>query len=99
MGQIFVNQTNLDIEVTVQQDITGATETLIKFIKPSDKEGQFVATILDPLIGKIKYSIVDATDIDEYGEWIFWGFITFADGKKAAGEPFQLKVFEEGEIC
>ena len=69
MGQIFKGQTNLDLVVTVGQDITGATPTLIKYIKPSGAEGSFTATITDALNGIITYVIASINDLDEYGDF------------------------------
>ena len=98
MGKIHVGQTALSFVVTVSQDITGATSTLIKYIKPSGATGSFTATITNASTGEITYEDFTATDIFEYHNWIVWAHITFSDGKKAAGEAVQIKVFKEGEL-
>ena len=98
MGKIHVGQTALSFVVTVSQDITGATSTLIKYIKPSGATGSFAASITDASTGEITYAVVDSDDIDAYHNWTFWANITFSDGKVAAGEASKIKVFKEGEL-
>jgi hypothetical protein len=35
-------------------------------------------------------------EIDMAGWWVFWAFITFADGRTAAGEAAKVYVWKEG---
>ncbi len=99
--EIFVEQIGVEFEATVDQDITGATELLIKYIKPSGKTGQWTATEVEASTGIMNFITTLATDIppSEYGNWTFWGYVTFSDGGKMAGVPFVKRIFKEGEIC
>jgi len=36
-------------------------------------------------------------DIDETGEWTFWAYIVFSDGRDAPGKAFKITFYEEGE--
>lgn len=96
MGKIYKGQTKLVINVTVGQDITGATTTQIKYKKPSNTLGYFDATIIDSTNGIIKYSIQDSSDLGEVGTWLFWAYIVFSDGSTAYGEVNKQTVSKEG---
>lgn len=99
MGQIFVAQTNLKFVVSVDQNITGAITTKIKYIKPNGDTGEWVATITNATTGEITYIVAAANILDQYGTWILWAYIVFSNGTIAAGEPFDQIVFEEGNEC
>jgi len=96
MGKVYVGQTALTITATVSQDITGGT-CLIKYKKPDGTTGSFPATIVTAATGVMSYTPVDEDDIDQAGNWTFWGYVTFADGSVAAGEPYKIKIYEEGK--
>lgn len=97
MGNIYRGQTALDIEVTVGVNITGAT-CKVKYRKPSGIVGSFSANITDAVNGIIVASPSTPDDLDQAGTWSFWGYVTFADGKVAAGEPVSIQIYEEGYI-
>jgi len=64
-------------------DLTGATETKIKFRKPSGETGEFPATIVgDPVEGKIEYTTASEADLDEVGIWYFQAYIRYAAGER-----------------
>lgn len=96
MGKIYIYQTALDIEATLGCDITGATSLLIKYKKPNGDTGSFAATSTDDENGVIEYQVSSADDIDQSGIWVLWGYVTFADGRYAAGEPYSITVNREG---
>ena len=96
MGKIYVGQTALTLTATVDQDVTGAT-CLIKYKKPDGTTGSFSATIVTAATGEIKYVVTSSSDIDQAGRWTFWGYVTFADTKVAAGESYKLMVYAEGD--
>lgn len=96
MGKIYIYQTALDIEATLGCDITGASALLIKYQKPNGDTGSFAATSTDDENGVIEYQVSSEDDIDQAGEWVFWGHVTFADGSYAAGEPYSMTVYREG---
>lgn len=90
-----MNQTYLTIFATLGQDISGATVT-IEYKKPSNKKGSWNATIVDALVGIVKYEVVDETELDEYGDWIFHAEVVFASGKKACGEAYKQRIYKCG---
>jgi hypothetical protein len=96
MGKIYVGQTKLRIVRTCNVDITGATARKIKYIKPSGTAGELTATELTAATGDIYFDVVSTTTVDEPGSWITWAYVTFSDGRSAAGEPVIMKVYVEG---
>lgn len=96
MGKVYKNQTRLKIELTVDGDVSGAT-CLIKYIKPDKTEDNFIATIDNPVLGIISYTITSADDIDQAGTWIFWAYITYTDSKVIMGEAVKVIIYNEGE--
>lgn len=96
MGLVFVNQTAFVIKARVGVDITGALELLIKYRKPDGTLGEFSAISVDDDTGVIQYSVASEDDIDQAGPWVFWGYVTFADGKSAPGETFEHWFYPEG---
>lgn len=96
MGKIFVGQTKLILKVTANHDVTGATATIIKAKKPSGTTVDLTATVEDALTGILVFSDFQATTLDEAGDWKFWAYVTFADGKVAAGEPVVQTVYNVG---
>lgn len=97
MSKIYKNQTKVTLTATLGVDITGASSVLIKYKKPSGIPGQFNASIITALTGVISYDIVDSSDLDESGNWSFWGYVTFSDGKAAPGQPYTVEIYEEGK--
>jgi hypothetical protein len=99
MGKIYIGQTALQFKATLGIDITGATVTQIKYIKPDADatEGAWTAVVEDASTGIIYYNVVDADVLDEEGVWVLWGYVTLASGKSVPGEPFKKRVYVEGE--
>jgi hypothetical protein len=108
MGKIYIGQTALQFKATLGIDITGATVTQIKYIKPDAQikyikpdadatEGAWTAVVEDASTGIIYYNVVDADVLDEEGVWVLWGYVTLASGKSVPGEPFKKRVYVEGE--
>jgi hypothetical protein len=95
MGKIYVGQTKLIIEVDLKSNITDAT-VILKYCKPDGETGSFPAVISDADNGVVKRQIEATTDIDQSGRWLMWAHVTYGDGKVAAGEPFDFKVYAEG---
>jgi len=96
MGKIFKGQTKLQIKLTVEQDITGATQTLIRYKKPSGARGEWSATPADPATGLLEFEPASSATLDECGQWIIWAYVVFSDGRTAAGEPVTMQVNGEG---
>lgn len=94
MSRIFKNQDKLRIRLTVGQDITGATLKQIRAVAPSGALKQWTATVETAATGIIYYNFA-AADLDETGDWVFYAFITFSDGRSAAGEDVYRRVYEK----
>lgn len=99
MGKVFVGQIGAEFEATCSTNIAGATELLIKYIKPSTETGQWVASEVDDINGIMNFVTTLVTDLDEDGKWILWSHVIFSDGSVMAGEPFEYEIYNEGQIC
>lgn len=94
---IYKNQTSLRIRLTTSVDITGSTLREVRYRTPSGSTGGWSATSEDDTTGIIYYD-TSSGDLNEAGDWIFWAFVTFSDGRSAPGEPVKVPVALEGEI-
>jgi len=94
MGKIYAGQ-DVKVRLTVDQDITGASVKKIKYITPDKTTGEKDATVEDAVNGII-YAHFPKTETDISGNWIFWAYITFNDGKSAPGEPITRFFYDEG---
>ena len=93
MPQIFKNQTELRIRLTLDVNITGATLVQIHYRKPSGLIGTWTATV-ESASGGIIYYDVQSGDLDEAGTWMFWGYVIFESGLIARGESASVVVYE-----
>ena len=100
MDKIYVGQTWGTIERIMDQDITGATVTKIKYIKPSGATGEWTAVVTNAALGYITYSLsneIATPTITESRVWKTWGYIGFADGRHADGDLVNMKIYQPGE--
>ena len=95
MGRIFKGQSALRITLKTFCDLEGIISAVIKYRKPSGKEGEFSAFVADMGKGVISHECIEG-EIDFSGWWVFWAFITFADGRTAAGEAAKVYVWKPG---
>ena len=95
MGKIFVKQSALRLTLKTFTDLEGILSAVIRFRKPNGKTGEFAAAVGDMTNGVIFHECIEG-DIDLSGWWAFWAFITFADGRTAAGEAAKVYVWNEG---
>jgi len=95
MNKIFKGQTALRITLKTFCDLEGIEKAIIRFKKPNGKYGEFTAAVSDVANGVIFHECIEG-DIDISGWWAFWAFITFADGRTAAGEMAKVFVWKEG---
>jgi hypothetical protein len=95
MSKIFAGQSALRITVQTYTDLEGITSAGIKYRKPDGLCGEFAAGIADAAKGVIFHECLEG-EIDACGWWAFWAFITFADGRTAAGETAKVYVWGEG---
>jgi len=95
VGKIYVDQTNLIIDLDTGIDLTsGVTSVAIKYTKPGiETVGEWDADVYDTT--HIRYT-ASAGEIDTEGIWTFWSYIYFSDDTEAPGEPGEVKVYLEG---
>jgi len=96
MGKIFKGQSALRITVRTFCDLEDAFTAVIKYRKPSNKTGEFSAVVGDTAKGVIFHEI-SGGELDISGWWRFWAFVTFADGRTAAGEAVRVFIWNEGK--
>ena len=95
MGRIFKGQSALRITLKTFCDLTGIVSAVIKYRKPNKASGEFQAGVSDTEQGLIFYECIEG-DIDISGWWVFWAFITFEDGRAAAGQAARVYIWKEG---
>ena len=44
----------------------------------------------------IFYEFSEPSELDQSGDWVFWAYVEFSDGRKAPGEPVVIRVYNEG---
>ena len=94
--RIFKNQSALRITLKTFTDLEGIEKAVIRYKKPGGKQGEFPAAVADAEQGTIIYECIEG-DIDVSGWWSFWAFVTFADGRTAAGQAAKVFVWNEGK--
>jgi hypothetical protein len=95
MGRVFAGQSALGLVLRTFTDLEGIIQAAIKYRKPGGIMGEFAAGVSDMGKGVIFHECIEG-EIDKAGWWVFWAFITFADGRTAAGEPAKVFVWQEG---
>jgi len=95
MGRIFKGQSALRITLKTFCDLEGVLSAVIRFGKPNGRTGEFAAAVGDTAKGIIFHECIEG-EIDISGWWSFWAFITFADGRTAAGQAAKVFVWKQG---
>jgi len=95
MGKIFKGQTALRITLRTFCDLEEIENAVIRYRKPNKKTGEFQAAVRDLAQGVIFHECIEG-DLDASGWWAFWSFVTFADGRTAAGETAKVFIWNEG---
>ena len=95
MGKIFRGQTALRITLKTFCDLEDIEKAVIKYRKPGGKNGEFPSAVSDAAGGVIFHECIEG-EIDASGWWAFWAFVTFADGRTAAGETAKVFIWKEG---
>jgi len=95
MSRIFRGQSALRITLKTFCDLEGIESAAIKYCKPNNKTGEFAAAVGDTAQGVIFHECIEG-EIDVSGWWAFWAFITFADGRTAAGQAAKVYVWNAG---
>jgi hypothetical protein len=96
MGKIFKRQSALRLTLRTFTDLEDVLSAVIRFKKPNGKIGEFTAAVGDVERGVIFHEVIEG-EIDISGWWSFWAFITFTDGRTAAGEAAKVYVWQEGK--
>jgi len=94
--KIFKGQSALRIVVKTFIDLDGIKSAVIKYKKPNGKTGELAAAVGDAETGTIFHEVIEG-EIDASGWWAFWAFITFGDGRTAAGEASKVYIWKEGK--
>ena len=97
MGRIYKDQTKVRFRITCGIDLSEVSVATIKYIKADETTGDWTATVEDVENGIIYYDVVTG-DLDVAGKWKMWAYLIFVDLKTAPGEPFEIYVFDEGQI-
>ncbi len=95
MGKIFCGQSALRITLKTFCGLEGIISAVIKYCKPNGKTGELYAAVGDTANGVIFHECIEG-EIDVSGWWKFWAFITFSDGRTAAGETARVYIWNEG---
>jgi hypothetical protein len=95
MSKVFKSQSALRVTLRTSTDLEGIVSAAIRYRKPDGKNGEFSAAVGDMSKGVIFHGCIEG-EIDASGWWVFWAFITFADGRSAAGEAAKVYVWNEG---
>jgi len=94
MGNVFTDQTYLKIRLTAGVDITSCITKEIHYVKPDGTTGALTATVENAATGIIYYDVpMSSTLLDQAGNWKFWAYIKFADGREARGETWKEKIY------
>ena len=96
MGKIFKGQSALRITLKTFSDLEGIQEAAIKYKKPDGVMGEFAAAVGDTANGVIFHECIEG-ELNLSGWWSFWAFVTFADGRTAAGEAAKVYIWQEGK--
>jgi hypothetical protein len=97
MNRIYKGQSALRITVKTFTDLEGIAGAVIKYRKPGGVPGELSAGVGDTANGIIFHECIEG-ELDQAGWWTFWAYVTFGDGRTAAGEPARVFVWDEGAI-
>ena len=95
MGRIYRGQSALRITLKTYVNLEGIDGAVIKYKKPNGKQGEFPAWVSDTDNGVIFHEVLEE-ELNACGWWVFWAFITFADGRTAAGEASKVYIWNQG---
>jgi hypothetical protein len=95
MARVFKGQSALRITLKTFTDLEDIISAVIRYCKPDGALGEFVAGVGDTAKGVIFHECIEG-EIDASGWWVFWAYITFGDGRTAAGEAARVFIWNEG---
>lgn len=97
MSSFFEGQSAVKIRLLNLGNLTDAASVLIKYKKPDNTIGQWVATVENVTAGIIFYNLL-STEPLTVGTWTFWGYVTFSDGRVGVGEAKNVVVKAQGRV-
>jgi hypothetical protein len=92
---IFKDQSYLRIQLSTGVNITDALEISIYYRKPDATIASVTAQVLTSNPGVIYYDMPATSFLDQTGNWKFWAFIKFSDGREARGETVTEKIYSD----
>jgi hypothetical protein len=95
VNRVYRGQSALRIVLKTFTDLEGILSAVIRYRKPDGVAGEFAAGVSDTAKGIIFHECIEG-ELDLAGWWVFWAFITFTDGRTAAGEAAKVFVWKEG---
>ena len=95
MGKIYEGAKGFKISPKPLTAMTSIASAVVKGKAPSGTVSTWTATI-DVTNEKVYYITQTVDDLDENGEWFFWGKYTFDDGAVIDGQPVARTVYEAG---
>lgn len=95
MGKIFKGQTALRITLKTFCNLEDIAAAVIRYRKPNGMTGVLTAAVGDVDKGIIFHECLEG-ELDAAGWWVFWAFITFADGRTVAGETAKVYIWNVG---
>jgi hypothetical protein len=95
VNRVYCGQSALRIILKTFTDLEGIISAVIRYRKPDGVTGEFAAGVGDTAKGLIFHECIEG-ELDMAGWWVFWAFITFGDGRTAAGEGAKVYVWKEG---
>ena len=96
MVKIFKDQSALRIKMRTFVSLENIEKAVIRFCKPDGKQGEFSAGVDDSEAGTIIHEFIEG-ELNASGWWSFWAFVTFCDGRTAAGEAAKVFIWQEGQ--
>jgi hypothetical protein len=95
MKRVFAGQSALRIILKTFTDLESIISAIIRYRKPDGSTGEFTEGAADVEKGVIFHECIEG-EIDMAGWRVFWAFITFGDGRTAAGEAAKVFIWNEG---
>jgi len=95
---INIDDIGTDLQVTITEggtavDISSATDLVIILVKPSGAEVEKTAELLNDGTDGIMRYVTDSDDIDEVGDWSYYGRVTFSASEvyhSVDPQPFEV---------
>lgn len=97
MSYIHQYQDALMITANVGQNVTTATSVHIGYEKPDETVGKWEAVVYNSNYVR-KVMEVGGEELDQVGTWKFWAEITYSNGSKVYGRPYEVHIYARGQV-